>query len=1189
MDLLDRVHQAMRQRHKVHPGTFEECAVALLQVQIPELVGVGGGHDFGRDGDIYFALDAERRGRLTVTIGDVVANVRRSLMRMKDNDIRVDVLVVASLQPVNGLTRQALDKLCDECGVVRPFVYDGDWFALRLVGNPLWRKRLLGVAGELSALLDSPLQELAVPELVGRDLELEALRALAAAGADVVVTGPAGVGKTRLLTAVHPRLKFLQPARTSVDVVDALVQERPTAVVVDDAHAHIDDLVTLRAARRQERLSFSIIAATWPSKRHELDRPLPDAADLMVDPLPRPVIDDIVRSLDITGYTARSVVLDQAGGRPGWAVLLCRLLADGKGDTVVNGAALMDNVERILLQAAESRLSLDVLACVAVLGRTDIELLEQAAEVIDMPRGETRELVERLARNGLLDEAGDGWQLLPALRAPLVAQWFFSEHPRLRWHRVQQSFAEHGWRLGRAAIDAALVAGAPAARQEAQAYIEALPHPRDWSPAVVDSVAAYGRLDEQAAEVVVDFAEQLLAEPGDMPEIRGIVVDSGRGHAVDLLAGVARGWLLPQAVVSLLDLAVNDNRPWHSTPRHPLKILQELATQLHPDFGPSVEVRERLLGATLRWLGDRPQAPQWSTAAELIASDFSVTAGNAWQDPGRPGTLQVVDSVLSAEHLEELAALWSHVVAAVRRDDQCPPHALLLLLELVAGWLRLGEGFAVGPAGTRINDEQRHVALHAGQAMLESLRDRWQGVPGLALRANRLLQTMWQRTATRPDRPALFDVDADLVALIGDATPSLSGDLSAFHLTRSHAVKNLAIRLAMLGPQDGCARFTALAVQARLAVHDGFGLEHDSTDLLAQLMRPHLISVSRWVSAAVSQGCPGLLSAAIHRCLDDSEPLPDTVLADILGDEGLRHAALTAALASTALTEPGRTILDQLGPDDSWLMMTLATSPDTCDDVRHHLLTHHDPAVAGRTALAFDIGQGEQHHSERQQGPLLPEHWRSHWRHAFGRLRSAHLSDESHTYRVAEILTYLACHDPDLAERWFHNRLDDAGTSRVPDSAPASFESAIRRLPLAQRTRLARRCGGRRWAGQSWLTYLVGSDPDVARGLLDDGALSADDLLRALHGQRDETVGHLGPLLLASGTEPEAIATAIIIHRPITLSSAVKQHRELRDFFTQLGATVPKLQQVADLGRREQQALLDQAEADQRHQRRHGW
>jgi hypothetical protein len=65
----------------------------------PGLSAVDGGHDFGRDADIYFPLDSAaagllRRGRLLATTGDARADVARALARMREEGLSVGLLVV---------------------------------------------------------------------------------------------------------------------------------------------------------------------------------------------------------------------------------------------------------------------------------------------------------------------------------------------------------------------------------------------------------------------------------------------------------------------------------------------------------------------------------------------------------------------------------------------------------------------------------------------------------------------------------------------------------------------------------------------------------------------------------------------------------------------------------------------------------------------------------------------------------------------------------------------------------------------------------------------------------------------------------------------------------------------------------------------------------------------------------------
>ncbi len=445
MDLVSRVLQALEERPVV-PAEFERCACALLESRYPGLSAVEGGHDFGRDADIYFPFgvdDAGQRGRLLATTGDPAANLRTGLARMREEGVSVDLVVIACLRPVSATQRAALDRICADYDLDPPHVYARDWFVGQLVREPEWRQRLLGIAGELGALLERPLaaldQATAEPELVGRETERERLDALIAAGADVVVTGLPGIGKTRLTQELSGDVLFLVPAEPG-QVVDGLLQAVPAAVVVDDAHFRTDELRVLRRARQQERLAFSIVATTWPDRTDDLTASLPGAHVVPLELLERTDMNALIQSVGVTGHRARAVVLRQAEGRPGWALALCELLVEGRGLDVLTGAAHLANVERFLRRATESEVALDALACVAALGHVPVDELHELAAVLGVPLATLSGLLDRVARNGLVEFGAREWRLQPALRAPLIARWFFDDPPMRPWSTLQAAF-----------------------------------------------------------------------------------------------------------------------------------------------------------------------------------------------------------------------------------------------------------------------------------------------------------------------------------------------------------------------------------------------------------------------------------------------------------------------------------------------------------------------------------------------------------------------------------------------------------------------------------------------------------------------------------------------------------------------------------------------------------------------------
>lgn len=264
---------------------FETCALALLGDIYPGLSPVEGGRDFGRDGDIYFLLepgrDLSRRGRLLATIGDPMTNVRTGLRRMQEEHQRIDLLVLATSQPLSARQRANIERLAAQYEVPVTEFYARDWLAAKLWRYPLWRKRLLGITGELSALVPRPLSLLehsdTLTELVGRGTEQQELRDLVDDHRDVIVAGASGCGKTRLCAELGDRVLFLERGEPH-RVADDVREHRPTAVVIDDARGRGQQIELLRRIRVEENQRFSVIAVTWRAELEDIQRDLPGAA-----------------------------------------------------------------------------------------------------------------------------------------------------------------------------------------------------------------------------------------------------------------------------------------------------------------------------------------------------------------------------------------------------------------------------------------------------------------------------------------------------------------------------------------------------------------------------------------------------------------------------------------------------------------------------------------------------------------------------------------------------------------------------------------------------------------------------------------------------------------------------------------------------------------------------------------------
>jgi hypothetical protein len=249
--------------------------------------------------------------------------------------------------PLSARQRRSIEQLAADHGVVDTQFYTQDWFVGRLLKEPVWRQRLLGIGGHLGALVARPIALLQEPSpgraAGGRQDVLRSLHDLAEQGRDLVLVGPPGVGKTRVCAELGNGVLFVEPADEG-RLLDDLRDLAPQVVVVDDAHDRVRELTVLQRARLEEGLRFVIVAITWPDQGAAVESVVAGATRVVLPLLERTEIDTLIQAEGVSGYRARQLVLEQAHGRPGWALALSAALLRGDASEVVSGAALLTQV-----------------------------------------------------------------------------------------------------------------------------------------------------------------------------------------------------------------------------------------------------------------------------------------------------------------------------------------------------------------------------------------------------------------------------------------------------------------------------------------------------------------------------------------------------------------------------------------------------------------------------------------------------------------------------------------------------------------------------------------------------------------------------------------------------------------------------------------------------------------------------
>lgn len=1107
-DLLGRIRAALAHR-TLDPHLFEECACAFLTEIYPTLTPVTGGKDFGRDADIPGPGDPPMRVVIT-TAKDVPRNLRNSLSRLRREGLEAREVIVVTSQPLGADTRRKLEKTAGQAGARLFAVYDRTWLADALYRDRVWRKRLIGVTGEPSALVSRPLdlaeRTWGMLDLVGRDREL---RELAEGGGDVVLVGPPGSGKTRLLAQIE-RAMFVErydPER----IADDIRAFAPPIVVVDDAHlgasGHLeagDTVRLLRRIRHDEDLQFRIVAAGWPEHQEELCALLPDARIVTLGDLEREQIAALLRQMGITRLVLTAELINQAKGRPGWAVSLAELVDKGEAGSVLRGHALARHVERYLRHAGHGDDQLDMLARIAALNGLDEFDVPRMATHRGKAEHQITGWLHRSTTNGIVELHGGCWSVRPErLRQALVARWFFSEPARATYTGLLDQWPERRIVLLESASLAALL-GAEAARhfvdQHAPSVIHELADPleRAWR----EFLSSYGLTSERAARMVTGVVTN--AVQGERPRAprpdstwdweqalrQGTRILRWK-TAVRILGTIAERYLLPETLDTLVGMAERDDRTSHTRSSDPLQVLEGLANRHRPDVGTSFDSRRAVLQAAIRLVQRASSEHQLDVAGALARAALTPRGEGSWMDPASFNQLIIRRSIEPPSHMRAIAEqLWPQWAPML---PSLSDRAVLEVLDGLQEW----RGVAAEVAG-----EAAEAARECMRPLLLAARERAARSPGLAV--------YWNRLASRAELPDRIDIDPEFAELVIEPWEywerSPDGDGETAHVER---ICLLARKCAGSTPGAVLPKLRGWHQQAKLLSRSG------SFWLLFQQLEQEVEDPTEWAVQALHRGFsdePAVLSQLFTASLRRNPDAAMRWLEPALEDPACRGTAISVALGQEAHQEVVDFALAALTEDDARLIERIVCGRADPDSVLHGLLTHPLAVIRGQAAMRFTVGN-------TRQGPEIPADWWPLWSRAFLEV-SADNQDPSRTYWLGEILRELTRLNPDLATSWFAKHLARARTAGWSSS---DLIKRVATLPRGHRVQLLQEYG--QGPDRHWLVNAtLADDPSWAAELIDSGMIELTDALGTIENEhRGPYFETLGSILLDRGVTAHKI------------------------------------------------------------------
>jgi hypothetical protein len=806
-----------------------------------------GGADNGYDFELLDTTSEPGPGVVT-TSDRVTDNLRRNLKRNKAKCPRAakkTYIVTSSV--LTSVKRDNLKKTAHEYGYVYLGASDRYEVARYIYAHPHWALELLNLTGQPSALSVVPRSSRPLTDvpLVGRKDSEERLRGLSGDG---LLVGCPGSGKTALLTrlVIDGMGSFLVSTDMTA-VANALRQQRPRMVIIDDLEDATVVTRDLARLRRDIDADFRIVVTDWEINA-ELQQALglTDAGVITLDRLTRDEIVSVVGSVGVVGPVAlvREIV-NQAEGVPGLAVTLTQAALAGDYRNLFDGnrlGSLMEStVNRLSGSPREGERAILALGAIALAGDAGLTV-EEIADYVGGSKADLQSLLKRLASGGIIRSDRRRVTLRPRpLRSYMIRKAFFSA--------VAPDYAP-------------LLGVVPDLGQTAKELV----------------------LASRAGAPVPNLLEIVIKS--DSVEAARYYAGSGGRQARELLEAapgltihVAREALhsAPETVIPmLLQLGVDDQRELSSTPEHPIRLIKDWGNGGVPGRGEAVARKRTVIKSSLKWVAG---SGDFKTACRACAEVLRTVFEGGETDPGAGMTFRLVRGMLTDEEIAELSVLWGEIRAAIEMAGDAPWPALLSTC-----W-DLMHPHVFGEHPAELHEKSRRF----GESVIKDVGNLAAAHPGVLDRLNTMRRQL--------GHSELYAVPEDYSALFGEQKHP---EWIREEQERVNLIKELAEKWVPCDPAAFASRLGWLETEARIAGSGGY----DRSPALCHNIAERVVDPARWVTVLADVGVPPacllpFLDRAIH-CEPDNW---DAIAVPILNNPALEPAAVDVALRAPHVTD----------------------------------------------------------------------------------------------------------------------------------------------------------------------------------------------------------------------------------------------------------------------------------------------
>jgi hypothetical protein len=940
VNLLDRIDQRLNDtRYRLQQSDFEDCAAALIANDYPGLVPVTGGTDHGLDAELV-KPNGQVLGLIITssrTWEGAKKSLRGSLKSAQDHKKRVDQVVVANLAEVNRQKRIKLAAIAKEfrCELIQ--VYDRPWFANAFRDDPDWRRKVLHIEGGAFSLSRSPRgarpDEHQLPT-VGRD---ELLDRAENSDQDLILWGVPGAGKSHVAGRL-PGALFLERNTAPERLLDDLLATNPKIVVVDDAGGRTDDLERLLHARHAEQLKFRVAVTCWPHEKEASADHLPDALALEVDLLTVEEIGTLLRERGITRTPVIAHLLQQAQGRPAWALNLADLLVQqGAWQAVWTGQALRDQIRAFLRRSKAPAEAIQQLAAIALVSDANEDQTRTIAKLFELSPTQFEELIRSVAIAGLVDvrrnrmwNSADGrtfensYRVVPrTIAASIVADVYFTGHATaVRISDIKTALPELLPGILQTQIYAALLGAQEPIVPPAAEFLAVL---RDLGLGSEgdELLRTYALINPECTRFVFEYLKQAVqdaAEWNDEPSavaatkvLAARVADSLQAEKTERVA------LFFDALSQLAA------RGWDYTT--PIKtVVEDVQDARTGDFPTSTAIVHLCAAMASGQAQDLPDRVWLKLACCVLQPTFD---GN-YMSPEKVNSF-VMQSFTWLE--EDIDAIYGALEPElVRRIVVASNAELADLIEVMSKWAHIAGGYNLPFGGVPNSGQQtaaRRVALSIANAIAPLV-----GTPGLRAVFNREASSL----GVKLDEP-----DELFAALTAER--DLSEDWEEDRRLRDAELDRAMASYIEQPPS---------VIMTWLMKHDAdlAMVSHGSAawSIMVRLsMRP---DSEVWLRAALDHGLGRAASPLISRCVENGV-MTEPLAAELLGDAGGRSSLISSVISGCQDAELATLVIDALKAEDIQDLDSSYAIRHASDSTRLALFTHPDPQVRSSAAALW--------------------------------------------------------------------------------------------------------------------------------------------------------------------------------------------------------------------------------------------